>query len=160
MRGVVDERIGMAAQVLAPATYPQNGGLATPPSPRSLSADSGHGRRRRKRSASRGRSGSPRSPVSSVSADAITELARNGHGQALATPESSVHTTSSLGPEEKSLSRMNPSAGATHAPASEHAPVSAQMYMQTAIGVLVLSAVIAAVIWRVKPERLYDDLGI
>ncbi|KAJ7471762.1 hypothetical protein FB451DRAFT_1250862 [Mycena latifolia] len=101
MRGVVDERIGMAARVFAPVTYPQNGGLATPPSPRSLSADSGHGRRRRKRSASRGRSGSPRSPVSDTD-DAITELARNGNGngQALATPESSVHTSSSLGPEE------------------------------------------------------------
>ncbi|KAJ6602546.1 hypothetical protein DFH09DRAFT_1125089 [Mycena vulgaris] len=150
VRGVVDERIGATKVV----SYPLNGGLATPPSPRSLSADSGTSRRRRR---SRGRSGSPRgngsvpgSPVSDTD-DAITELARNGNGNgnvlSLVTPESSVHAAS-LGPgpdtspnptAEKSLARVN---------GNDHM----HMQMQTAIGVLVLSVAAAAVIWRVKPE--------
>ncbi|KAF8170657.1 hypothetical protein K438DRAFT_206023 [Mycena galopus ATCC 62051] len=112
MRGMVDERIKakfMNNSGFAPTTTMYgNGGLATPPSPRSLSADSSHGRRRRKRSMSRGRSGSPKGvdgnsqgsgssgPGSPVSDDAITELAlRNGNGRVvLPTPESSVHASS------------------------------------------------------------------
>ncbi|KAJ7475237.1 hypothetical protein B0H11DRAFT_1728056 [Mycena galericulata] len=116
MRGMVDERIKakFSHSAFAPTSslsYPHgNGGLATPPSPRSLSADSGHGssgRRRRKRSSSRGRSGSPKGnmnvPGSPVSDDAITELAtRTGRG-VLATPESSVHASSLSSSDSRSL---------------------------------------------------------
>jgi hypothetical protein len=117
MRGMVDERIKakFSHSAFAPTSmsYPHgNGGLATPPSPRSLSADSAHGssgRRRRKRSSSRGRSGSPKGngnvhasePGSPVSDDAITELARNE--RVLPTPESSVHASSLSSFDSRSL---------------------------------------------------------
>lgn len=145
MRGMVDERIKakLTTSAFAPTSmlYPHgNGGLATPPSPRSLSADSAHGssgggRRRRRRNASRGRSGSPKglngnghahsssssagSPVSDDD-DAITELAlRKGNGPVLPTPESSVHASSlssfdgrALGPGFASSSPASPPAEA------------------------------------------------
>ncbi|KAJ7034774.1 hypothetical protein C8F04DRAFT_1101088 [Mycena alexandri] len=186
MRGVVDERIKAKfsahdgfAPSLSGVSY-ANGGLATPPSPRSLSADSAHARRRRRRSGSRGRSGSPRGadvPGSPVSDDAITELARNGTGRGgvLATPESSVHTSSissfdgrALGPgfasssssagsptAEKSESALNGNRAVLTGNgknANANANENATMHIQTAIGVLVLSVAAAAVIWRVKPE--------
>ncbi|KAJ7743958.1 hypothetical protein DFH07DRAFT_835322 [Mycena maculata] len=175
MHGMVDERIRAkfahnSAFAPSAVTYPHgNGGLATPPSPRSLSADSGHGRRRRKRSTSRGRSVSPLGngnvdiPGSPVSDDAVTELARNGRG-VLATPESSVHASSlsssdsrSLGPgfaetvptsptAEKSLNSGPRALNANNENTTMH------LQIQAAIGVLVLSVAAAAVIWRVKPE--------
>ncbi|KAJ6589137.1 hypothetical protein B0H19DRAFT_1103020 [Mycena capillaripes] len=176
MRGMVDERIKakFTHSAFAPTsmTYPHgNGGLATPPSPRSLSADSAHGssgRRRRKRSTSRGRSGSPKAngnahvsePGSPVSDDAITELARNGRG-VLATPESSVHASSlssfdsrSLGPGFADASPASPTAekSSVHGSRALNGNENTTMHIQTAIGVLVLSVAAAAVIWRVKPE--------
>ncbi|KAJ7119431.1 hypothetical protein C8R44DRAFT_788052 [Mycena epipterygia] len=172
MRGMVDERIKakFSHSAFAPASmsYPHaNGGLATPPSPRSLSADSGHGRRRRKRSSSRGRSGSPRgngnahtsAPESPVSDDAITELARNGRS-VLATPDPSVHASSlsssdsrSLGPDFADTAPTSPTAEKSlHGPRALNANENTAMHIQTAIGVLVLSVAAAAVIWRVKPE--------
>ncbi|KAJ7603989.1 hypothetical protein DFH06DRAFT_1487894 [Mycena polygramma] len=179
MRGMVDERIKAkfthSAFTPTSMSYPHgNGGLATPPSPRSLSADSAHGRRRRKRSASRGRSGSPKAngsahehehsssePGSPVSDDAITELARNGRG-VLATPESSVHASSLSSFDARSLGPGFADADTDAAAASPTAEKSAPraltgrdntaMHIQTAIGVLVLSVAAAAVIWRVKPE--------
>ncbi|KAJ6623575.1 hypothetical protein B0H10DRAFT_803076 [Mycena sp. CBHHK59/15] len=120
MREMVDERIKTFSNSdFNPTTslsrFPHgNGGLATPPSPRSLSSDSENGsigRRRRKRSSSgRGRSGSPKgngsvhasSPHSPISDDAITELARGGRG-ALVTPDPSVHTSSLSSSESRSL---------------------------------------------------------
>ncbi|KAJ7725938.1 hypothetical protein B0H16DRAFT_1781436 [Mycena metata] len=186
MRGVVDERIKAkfsAHDRFAPSSSGvsyANGGLATPPSPRSLSADSTHARRRRRRSGSRGRSGSPRGadvPGSPVSDDAITELASNGkaRGGVLATPDSSVHASSissfdgrALGPgfasssssagsptAEKSESALNGNRAALTGNgknANANANENATMHIQTAIGVLVLSVAAAAVIWRVKPE--------
>ncbi|KAJ7641378.1 hypothetical protein FB45DRAFT_900052 [Roridomyces roridus] len=170
MRGMVDERIKakFSHSVFVP-TYPHgNGGLVTPPSPRSLSADSGgsSGRRRRRRSSSRGRSSSPKAngvaiPGSPVSDDAITELApRNGRG--VATPDSSIRTSS--------LSSLDTGSGfapdtAANGPSAEKSltgprPLSSNpnenmnttLHIQTAIGVLVLSVAAAAVLWRVKPE--------
>ncbi|KAJ7186717.1 hypothetical protein C8R46DRAFT_1057823 [Mycena filopes] len=180
MRGVVDERIKAklsAHEGFTPSSGVSygNGGLATPPSPRSLSADSAPGRRRRRRSGSRGRSGSPRGaavPGSPVSDDAITELAPNGKGRGgvLATPESSVHASSissfdgrALGPgfassagsptAEKSEPGLNGNRAAlTGKNANANANENTTMHIQTAIGVLVLSVAAAAVIWRVKPE--------
>jgi len=173
MRGMVDERIKakFSHSAFAPTSmsYPHgNGGLATPPSPRSLSADSAHGsggRRRRKRSSSRGRSGSPKGngnvhtsePGSPVSDDAITELARNE--RVLPTPESSVHASSlssfdsrSLGPGFADTAPASPTAEKSVHGRGMNGHENTTMHIQTAIGVLVLSVAAAAVIWRVKPE--------
>ncbi|KAF7326400.1 Glycosyltransferase family 69 protein [Mycena venus] len=184
MRGMVDERIKakFTNSFPAPMSYPHaNGGLATPPSPRSLSADSAHGRRRRRRSTSRGRSGSPKgvngngdilngsdsAPGSPMSDDAITELALRGGG-VLPTPESSVHASSLSSFDGKAL--LSSAAASDIAPTSPPAEAekslralngsgqhknqndNTAMHIQTAIGVLVLSVAAAAVIWRVKPE--------
>ncbi|KAJ7208063.1 hypothetical protein GGX14DRAFT_455387 [Mycena pura] len=191
MRGAVDERVaaklsGQAHSAFAPATsvfYAHgNGGLATPPSPRSLSADSGSsgsgggsGRRRRRRSTSRGRSGSPRrnsngsveAPESPVSDDARTELAPNGKGRgALETSRLGIAPDTDTDTGEKSLRRaMIASADGEYPMVSAHIADTSgvgtnskansnvtAMHIQTAIGVLVLSVAAAAVIWRVKPE--------
>ncbi|KAK7018571.1 glycosyltransferase family 69 protein [Favolaschia claudopus] len=186
MRGMVDERIKAkfangAFASTTPMLYPHgNGGLATPPSPRSLSADSTHARRRRKRSTSRGRSSSPKmngvvrgGSESPVSDDAITELARRGHGRGMPTPESSVHASSissfdgrSIGANFASGSDVSPTSppplpveaeksqrGHGHGQHLKHYDnTGTTMHIQTAIGVLVLSVAAAAVIWRVKPE--------
>ncbi|KAJ7233501.1 hypothetical protein B0H12DRAFT_1058711 [Mycena haematopus] len=182
MRGIVDERIKakLTNSAFAPTSmsYPHgNGGLATPPSPRSLSADSAHGsgggRRRRKRSTSRGRSGSPKgvngnshdgsAPGSPVSDDAITELALR-NGRVLPTPESSVHASSLSSFDGRSLGAgfTSDAAAPTSPPAEAEKSLrvngqvkgneNTAMHIQTAIGVLVLSVAAAAVIWRVKPE--------
>ncbi|KAJ6510379.1 hypothetical protein C8R45DRAFT_963896 [Mycena sanguinolenta] len=184
MRGMVDERIKakFTNSTFAPTSmsYPHgNGGLATPPSPRSLSADSAHGssggRRRRKRSTSRGRSSSPKgvngsahdgssAPGSPVSDDAITELALRS-GRVLPTPESSVHASSLSSFDGRSLGAGFASDAAPTSPPAEaekslramngqvqHGGENTAMHIQTAIGVLVLSVAAAAVIWRVKPE--------
>ncbi|KAF7361236.1 Glycosyltransferase family 69 protein [Mycena sanguinolenta] len=183
MRGMVDERIKakFTHSAFAPTSmsYPHgNGGLATPPSPRSLSADSAHGssggRRRRKRSTSRGRSSSPKgvngsahgssAPGSPVSDDAITELALR-NGRVLPTPESSVHASSLSSFDGRSLGPGFASDPVPTSPPAEaekslramngqikHGENNTAMHIQTAIGVLVLSVAAAAVIWRVKPE--------
>ncbi|CAK5278024.1 unnamed protein product, partial [Mycena citricolor] len=164
MLGLVDERIKvkLANHTLfgPPAKsvfYPHgNGGLVTPPSPRSLSADSSPGRRRRRRSSSRGRSSSPKgsgnsdgSSADSVgSEDAITELAKNAR-VVLATPAPSISSS-----DGRSLNfAETPSAEKTPAAAGQTMGSSDRnIQIQTALGVLVLSMAAAAVIWRVKPE--------
>ncbi|KAF7290536.1 Glycosyltransferase family 69 protein [Mycena indigotica] len=178
MRGAVDERV---AAKLAHNPFPPpssgvyfNGGLVTPPSPRSLSADSGSsgsvgsGRRRRRRSPSRGRTNSLRRnstgssnqdltdpPDSPLSDDAITELALNGKqretaapmkraGLVLETEEVRVFSPLLDSPGQRSMT-----IGTGGKKPSRNVDT---MHIQTAIGVLVLSVAAAAVIWRVKPE--------
>ncbi|KAF7329040.1 Glycosyltransferase family 69 protein [Mycena venus] len=164
MRGMVDERIKakFTNSFPAPMSYPHaNGGLATPPSPRSLSADSAHGRRRRRRSTSRGRSGSPKGV--NGNGDIL-----NGSDSAPGEPHSSVHASSLSSFDGKAL--LSSAAASDIAPTSPPAEAekslralngsgqhknqndNTAMHIQTAIGVLVLSVAAAAVIWRVKPE--------
>lgn len=130
-----------------------SGGLATPPSPRSLSSDSN--RPRRRRSGSRGRSGSRRRSASRESNEGFgntdfpdSQDKQRADARSLATPEPSVRTLPSGFSLPSSL-EGEPSSKMVQRPISEHAPF---INVQTAVGVLVLSIAAAAVVWRVKPE--------
>lgn len=154
-----------------------HGGLATPPSPRSLSSDSNRPRKRRSSSA-RGRSSSTNpkgvSPEAENANDSFKGEVSISRGfsadkdrygvRSLATPEPTVRTLPSsysmpLSPAgDSSLAAKHGDGPAVSCSTVQTAhplfitrsqqPVN----MQTAIGVLVLSVAAAAVVWRVKPE--------
>ncbi|KAJ7074466.1 hypothetical protein C8F01DRAFT_1100571 [Mycena amicta] len=154
IRGAVNERV---TAKLAPSSGVYfNGGLVTPPSPRSLSADSGSsgsvgGRRRRRRSTSRGRSSSlRRNSTGSSNADApdspVSDEVLNGKRRETAAPVKRPLLETG---EEDSIRQRAMNVGNI---GKANPDVQRTMHIQTAIGVLVLSVAAAAVIWRVKPE--------
>lgn len=131
----------------APRRY--GSGLATPPSPRSLSADSN--RPRRRKTSSRGRARRSLSRGTDEDSASLDSRQRND-ARSLATPEPSVRTLPSgfsLPPSPKGeLTTKVADDGDQAIKEPLHPPFN----VQTAVGVLVLSIAAAAVVWRVKPE--------
>ncbi|KAH8832571.1 hypothetical protein DL96DRAFT_1582632 [Flagelloscypha sp. PMI_526] len=150
--------------------HQKRNGLVTPPSPRSLSADSSRDRRRRRRSSrGRSRSGSRSSrdgadtdaTLASVETDTTKVDKDRSSGSTLAnsitglvTPEASLRGSvpSSLEGDseaQKKDSGHTPTTGKTGQLSGSLA--ANNVNVQTAVGVVVLSIAAAAVIWRVKP---------
>lgn len=154
-------------------------GLITPPSPRSLSADSNRPRHRRKRSA-RGRSASSSRSRSPSPAIAV----QDGVAEQFASPASSAPSVKEEVSDAQDLDTKDGVMSLATAPGLPNGlsvqpgkglvdPVRAFLwlfralltmcgidwtspqqvsYMSTAAGILVLGVAAAAVIWRVKPE--------
>ncbi|PCH39624.1 hypothetical protein WOLCODRAFT_110944 [Wolfiporia cocos MD-104 SS10] len=186
-----------------------SGGLVTPPSPRSLSADSTRPRQKRKRaSTSRGRTrsrssskGAPsdtpsaapedvdgraaspgarvrhRAPWSADDSDSETfsaadgasaadkdEAARKAQGMPFPiTPESSVlnhplstndvlRTATDSHPKEPASDVVGDGSSLNGCSVAHHNTVQSRLNPSTAVGILLLSAAAAAVIWRIKPD--------
>ncbi|EPS95292.1 hypothetical protein FOMPIDRAFT_1025852 [Fomitopsis schrenkii] len=167
-------------QTLSNGHLKHSGGLVTPPSPRSLSAESTRPRQRKKRtSASRGRTRSrststgdgqdqqPGSSASSVSdaASLPDSIGRASWAISDASSATDMETHNlaemagryGLGKGKLGLaaqdSRADDGPGSTGTRAKEP-PKELPHFtnLSTAFGVLVLSAAAAAVLWRVKPE--------